>query len=207
MMRSALLCCVLALGVAFAAAAQDAPKAGKPGKAGKEGKERTSILWLIAPELAKAEPAAEAALMLTDDQKLRLEAAAKETIETPALVEMQRNLKGKGDAAAGNPDRKAAVDQYRDQFSKAQALFKVRVEEILTPDQKALVKEMQDAAREAIADAQKEYLERLRAGFAAKLEPSLTPEQKAAFNKAKEERDAREKAQQQNAGKKEGAKG
>ena len=146
------------------------------------GAKKPAAVRLFAWGLYGAEPALDAIVMLTDEQKEKARAAAAEVLHAPALMELRKKAEDKNAAEA---DRNAAREQLRAEQPKAQAEMKKRTDEILTADQKALVQKMDEAFKATEADLRKEFQEKLKAAFAAKLDSLLTAEQKDALAKAK----------------------
>lgn len=137
---------------------------------------------VFAGQVYGVEPDIEAALMLTDDQRTKIEAARKETVEAPALVELRKKA---GDKRATDADRNAAREQLKTEQPKAQAELKKRIDDILTADQKAFIQKVDDSYKATEKDVRQQFNEKLKADFSAKLAGALSQEQKDALAKAK----------------------
>ncbi|MEI7731277.1 MAG: hypothetical protein WCO56_17005 [Verrucomicrobiota bacterium] len=88
-------------------------------------------------------PGIVAALLLTDDQKLDLQKARQEIADNSDLRATGQKLKQNPDASK---EERAA---YQKQYEEAREKLRQAVAEILTPQQKALVGRIQNAAEEA----------------------------------------------------------
>lgn len=114
-----------------------------------------SRLNVFSPMAYAVEPNIEVILMLTDEQKEKIGKAVQETVQAPAVVELQPK---KGEAAD-----KTKLDKYKDEMQKAQAELKKRVDGILTAEQKATIQKVDDSLKNALDGAlskeQKEKLE------------------------------------------------
>jgi len=154
-------------------------------------------------------PGLNAALLLTDEQKEKLDLARQETIGSEAVVSAARKVKG--DPNATDAERQTA----RKLSEEAQGQYDRRVAEILTPAQKELVQRFQvlyGQAREAVAAGygprltaakgneaetarlRTEAQNALKADFTRRVSEIMTPEQRAAFERAAAEEKQREAA-------------
>ena len=149
--------------------------------------------------LERTFPGIVAAFMFTEDQKIALNEEYQETVADPQLRE-------KGAALKDNP---ATTDTEREEMRKQQAEARAelqkRAEMILTPQQKALIPKIQDAANQALKGAREAFAADLGAGkgektksneldekirveaedlFVQQLEKFLTPAQMEAVRQA-----------------------
>jgi hypothetical protein len=93
--------------------------------------------------LERTFPGVVAALMLSDDQKKALNEVYQQTVASPQLREKGAALKG--NAAATDADRQAV----RSEMETARNELGKKVDPILTPEQKELIKKIQAAAEQA----------------------------------------------------------
>jgi len=92
-------------------------------------------------------PGIVAAFMFTEDQKAALNEAYQQTVGSPEMRANGASLKN--NPAATDADREAVQRQVED----ARAELQKRVDKILTPEQKALIPRIEDAAMEALREA------------------------------------------------------
>ena len=115
---------------------------------------------LFAREVYALEPGIEVVLMLTEAQQTKLTEAVTSTIQSPTLAELAPKLK-KGDAGA-----QEAFEKYNAARVKAEADLKELVQGILTAEQKATIKKIDDTVKGAVEGAlsaeQKETLAKSR---------------------------------------------
>jgi hypothetical protein len=137
----------LALAVACSAGlAYGQEKKGK-GKAGQR-------LGVFSPTVYAVEPNIDAVLMLTDEQKEKVDKAIQETVKAPALLELQPKK--------GDPVDKEKQAKFKEEMAKAKAELKKRTDEILTTDQKATIQKIDAAIQSALDNAlTKEQKEKL----------------------------------------------
>jgi colicin import membrane protein len=149
--------------------------------------------------LERTFPGIQAALMLTDEQKLKLQTAREETVGSEAIREAGRNIKGNANAT------EAEKEAAKKLAAEARAKLEQQIASILTADQKALVEKLNTAAQDAhktaadslqaeftaskgnkeqMAEVQKKMKEEARAEFERKLVGLLNAEQRAAVEKA-----------------------
>src|SRR2546421_11843304 len=107
--------------------------------------------------LERSFPGITAAFIFTEDQKTALNEAYQQTVASPEIRTKGSSLKN--NSAATDADREAVHTQIED----ARAELQKRVATILTPEQKALIPKIQNAAEEA----QKNAREASSADFAA----------------------------------------
>ncbi len=158
-------------------------------------------LYVFSGAAYTYEPAIDAALMLTTEQKNKIQATVRETVSSPALNELRRKAI---DQTLSEVARKAATEQLRAELPKAQDEFKKRVEPLLTDEQKATVQKVDAALRQTLKEIRAEFDEKIKnasevdrqrlreeitaktkAVFAAKLDSVLSAEQKDALARAK----------------------
>jgi Spy/CpxP family protein refolding chaperone len=144
-------------------------------------------------------PGINGTIMLTDDQKLKLQEARENTVGSDAVKDAGKLLKT--DPNATEAQKESAKKTIQEAKSKLQA----EVSSILTPEQKALIEKLQGAAVEAhtaarakfetdftgakgdkakMEELQTKMREEVRAEFDRKLVGILTAEQRAAMEKA-----------------------
>ncbi|MEQ2008053.1 MAG: hypothetical protein ABMA26_14750 [Limisphaerales bacterium] len=150
-------------------------------------------------------PGLNAALLLTEEQKAKLNAVRDETLGNEKLQKLGTTVKL-------NPNTSEADrDAARKAYEEARGQFKDRVDAILTADQRKLIttistvfEEVASATGEAYRDRfaqlkgdkvgmeelQKESREKTMKDFKARLEGTLSKEQWAALNKAAEAEEA-----------------
>ena len=158
-------------------------------------------------------PGLNAVLMLSDEQKEKVVAAQRETIDSETVREAGRKVKTNPNA--GEAERQAA----REVMERVQTDLDVRVAVILTAEQKALIENINaayDEVRNAVgqefqpryaaakgneqeaANVRKEALEKTEADFVRRLSGMLSSEQNLALAKAaaeEKERAAKASAQ------------
>src|SRR5262249_13614436 len=122
---------------AIAGTAVCALEAQKPGKAA-----ATSRLNVFSPTVYAVEPNIEVGLQLTEEQKQKIAKAVEETVQAPAVVELKPKK--------GEPADKAKQAKLKEEMAKAQAGFKKRVADILTPEQKATIQKVDEAMQQAL---------------------------------------------------------
>ncbi|HEV3144721.1 MAG TPA: hypothetical protein VGZ47_12600 [Gemmataceae bacterium] len=164
--------------------------------------------------LERTFPGITGALLLSDEQKQKLNTAKEETVDSEVAREAAQTLKTKANST--DTEKTAARKVIDDARSK----LKKEVAEILTPDQKILVEKVITAAAEAqraaaekyeadyagakgneaqLAEINKKIQDEAREEFRRKMNNILTPEQKdgwqkaAAAQKADEERSDKNK--------------
>jgi Spy/CpxP family protein refolding chaperone len=149
--------------------------------------------------LERTFPGITGALLLTDEQKQKLNAVKDELMGSDAVREAGVILKTK--ANAGASDKEAA----RKVIDDARVKLQKEVAQLLTPDQKVLVEKINIAAKEAqhaavekyeadyaaakgnedrAAEVNKKMQEEAREEFARKMNNILTAEQKDSWHKA-----------------------
>ena len=117
---------------------------------------------LFAPEVYGVERQIDVILNFSDEQKAKLSQAYTETLGAPALQELR--TQGRANPAVG--------EQLRLETTKAETEFKKRAGVILTAEQTALIKKVDEAVKNVLNGV-------------------LTPEQKDLLAKAKAARSAR----------------
>ena len=160
--------------------------------------------------LERTFPGITAAFMFTQEQKTALNDAYHQTVASPQIRAQGSSIKN--NPAATDADREAAAKQLDD----ARAELQKRAEMILTPEQKALIPKIQDAAVEAQKGAREAFSAEFGAAkgdqakaddlrekvrveaedqFVQQLEKFLTPAQMEAVRQAAvQQREAEEQA-------------
>lgn len=142
--------------------------AGSAALAGRRSTPQLPPGLFFAPSVYQLQPAIDAALTLTEDQKTALLEAYQQTLATPALVELRQKLRG----VRGNPndpELAAAAEKLKTEEPKAREEMVRRAGAILNDAQKATIRKVNEAVERAIPGA-------------------LTPEQKAALEAAQTRR-------------------
>jgi hypothetical protein len=139
-------CVGVSLLCALMIAAAKAPKASSlpPGDIFFTMKERPVALERMFPGIV-------AAFMFSEEQKTALNEAYQQTVGSPEVRAKGSSLKN--NAAATDADREAVQRQMDD----ARAELQKRVDKILTPEQKALIPKIQNAATEAQKGAREAF--------------------------------------------------
>jgi hypothetical protein len=101
--------------------------------------------------LERTFPGIVAAFMFSEDQKMALNEEYQETVADPQLREKGASLKN--NPAATDAER----EEMRKQQNEARAELQKRAEMILTPEQKALIPKIQDAANQALKGAREAF--------------------------------------------------
>lgn len=115
-------------------------------------------LNVFSPLAYAAEPNIEAVLLLTDEQKAKLNQAVQDTVRSSAVLALMPKK--------GEPVDKDRQAQFKQEVQKAQTELTKRAEEVLTPEQRATIRKVDDALKTALDGAitqeQKDRLAALR---------------------------------------------